>query len=95
MTMASRETGGYCVKIIEVSSGEKCTTVNLGLAMTKCYRNRLHLFSLLLRFWLERGKRESEQSTLSNHQMASLNQGKSACKTLLTRGMSGATKTLD
>ena len=30
MTTASRETGGYCVKAIEVSSGEKCTTINLG-----------------------------------------------------------------
>ena len=73
MTMASRETGGYCVKAIEVSSGEKCATINLGLAMTKHYRNRLHLFSLILRCWLEREKRESEQSTLSNHQMASPN----------------------
>lgn len=35
MTTASRETGGYCMKAIEVSSGEKCTIVNLGLAMTK------------------------------------------------------------
>ena len=33
--MASRETGGYCVKAIEVSSGKKCTIINLGLAMTK------------------------------------------------------------
>jgi hypothetical protein len=35
LDLASRETAGYCVKAMEVYSGEKTTAVNLGLAMTK------------------------------------------------------------
>ena len=34
LTEASKETAAYCVKAMEVYSGKKTTTVNLGLAMT-------------------------------------------------------------